>query len=200
MGIFGKSKKTDVTSDIHMGNNGLELPPPPIPPPNTGSDLLHSIEMPAPEQPVYPNPAEEEMPKPAEANVTGPKEQEFPGLDKEWIKFANNNPPLASPSGNSAETEKLRKGRQESMLMPGKKASISRISNGPIFVDGETYNELLGEVGRLNVKLHLMDEMLLKMNTLREKEETEVKRWHQGMEDIRRKLMFMDDALFEIGR
>ncbi len=137
--------------------------------------------------------------------------QSFPGLDQEWTAFAaasaasapepvQPQPADEQPSAPNPVPE-AEPNQPEPQPAAPRPINFDKIdTSGPIFVEMETYAEFMSEIGRLHVKLHMMDEMLIKMNTLREKEDFELKRWHQSMDDMRRKLLYMDDALFEPGR
>lgn len=206
MGIFGKTKKEEILlpgSEKNAG--GLDLPPPPLAPSMANSVQLHDIEMPLPSgKASYAGQGGDEIPSPVPRDMEMPSLEgakgielapynEIEGLDKDWIEFTNK---TRQPGQNEGKTPL----KNQAIQGPRENINMDSIHRGPIFVEGETYRDLLGEMGSLNVKLHIMGDMLSKMDTLREKEETEIRRWHQSMEDMRRKLMFMDDAIFETGR
>ena len=167
------------------GFSSLDIPPPPVAPVDVDPNAMPHFGMPEP-----PRPNSQGM------DAQDHDETNFPGLDKEWMNFANGDTPSIEP-GLPQPSAEMRG------LEPRPIPSITHDDlspRGPIFVEMETYGEFMGEIGRLNVKLNMMDEMLVRMNSLREKEDFELKRWHQSMDDLRKKLLYMDDALFESGR
>ena len=66
----------------------------------------------------------------------------------------------------------------------------------PIFIEVGTYSGFLEEIGRIRMKLQLAVGVIARIDALREKEEIELRKWHQGMDEMRRKFLFIDDALF----
>jgi hypothetical protein len=191
LGLFGKSKKSELPPlDAPGGLGQLDIPPPPVPPVDVDPNSFSGFGMPEPPLPSAQGDAD--IPKP-EMSAEEPK---FPGLDKDWMNFAKGNTPSIEPGLPKPEAEIKR--AEPRPIRPI--APINLVASGPLFMEMETYGEFLGEIGRLHVKLHMMDEMLVRMDSLREKEDFELKRWHQGMDDLRRKLLYMDDALFEPGR
>jgi len=186
--LFSKSKKRKLPSlDNQVGMGSVDIPPPPVPPIDINPNSLSSFGIPEPPRP----PAQEDsdMDKPEMPQ----EEPEFPGLDKDWMNFAQGGTPALEPELPKPEEE---------IKPPSPKpiAPITPDERGPLFMEMETYGDFMGEIGRLHVKLHMMDEMFVKVDSLREKEDFEIKRWHQSMDDLRRKLLYMDDALFESGR
>jgi hypothetical protein len=198
VGLFGKSKKREVPSlDNQVGMGSLDIPPPPVPSIDINPNSLSSLgisEPPAPPAQEDSDMAKPEMPQEDMQKPETPQEEpSFPGLDKDWTNFAQGGTPTLEPELPKPEEE---------IKLPSQRliSPINTENRGPLFMEMETYGEFMGEIGRLNVKLHMMDEMFVKMDSLREKEDFEIKRWHHSMDDLRRKLLYMDDALFESGR
>jgi len=197
VGLFGNRKKVELPQNEGQGGlGGLDIPPPPVPPTNVDPNSFGSFSMPAPPKPIN----QEEVAK-SEREIGVEAEPSFPGLDKDWMNFAKGSMPSIEPAlprpeeGIKAPEIKL---PEQKPMRPVTKIDLD--VSGPIFMEMDTYSGFMGEIGKLHVKFHMMDSMLVKIDSLREKEDFELKRWHQSLDDMRRKLLYMDDALFESGR
>jgi hypothetical protein len=77
------------------------------------------------------------------------------------------------------------------------KAGLKFENKGPLFVEMDAYSAIIDEIALSSERLREMDMTLVRIESLREKEGLELRKWHQSFEDIRKKLMYIDDALFE---
>jgi hypothetical protein len=191
--FFGKGRKksTDMPSPDAFGS--MELPPPPVPKGENGFEIS-SFDEGAPNKDIA-------LPELGDEKTTLPEKEnaKYPGLDKDWLDFAKN---AAGPIADKQEAAPV---AAPSPMPPALEEAAPPMASdapasGPIFIEMNTYGGFLDEVNILNVKLHLIDEMVVKNGSLREKEEIELKRWHQGFDDMRKKLLYIDDTLFESGR
>jgi hypothetical protein len=193
--FFGKGKKkgADMPSPDSLG--GMDLPPPPIPKGDSGFEISSFDDNSAGKDIALPELGSEKTTIPEKGNA------QFSGLDKDWLDFAKN---AAGQMTDKEETAPAARQAPSQMPTAQQRAMPQRAMNmavnGPILIEMDTYSGFLDEINVLNVKLHLIDEMVVKMGPLREKEGIEFKRWHQGFDDIRKKLLYIDDALFESGR
>jgi len=186
LGFFKKKakKEDELRLNESMINAAkLDLPPPPAPTGSGGLDF-----------PDYPNFSDEKQkivlpPVLGEEKPGLPEEEKVEGLDKSWQEFMKlNGTPETEVQKPAAEVRRVAK------LEP----QVIRLDDAhPLFIEINNYSSFLDEIGRLRVKLQLLGGIISKIDGLREKEETELKRWHLGVDDIRKKLLFIDDALFE---
>jgi hypothetical protein len=130
-------------------------------------------------------------------------EIEMPKLDEE--QPAGQIQPLedASQADEEMDLDDSDEERTELPEMPAEqpKPAIARPeprfeARKPIFIKAETYSGFLEEISRIRVKLQLVEGVIVRIDALREKEDIELKKWHQGMDEMRRKFLFIDDALF----
>ena len=124
-----------------------------------------------PELPAVPPLPSEELPEPPRINS----------------KF----PPLEEPySGELAEPEPLE--------MPFPKArERAEISGGAIYMEVDKYRDVLDGINSIKESIKAADDALQRLNELKNSREKELGRWHAKIEDIQRKLYFIDKSLFE---
>ncbi len=67
----------------------------------------------------------------------------------------------------------------------------------PIFVRIDEYRDVLDVMNMIKNKLEEAKETLGKINELNNEEDAELELWHTGIEEIERKMAFVDKALFE---
>ena len=67
----------------------------------------------------------------------------------------------------------------------------------PLFVKIEKYKDVVMTLNKLKDKLHDADEVLSRLNTLKDKEGRELSAWHSDLERIRNQLLDIDRTLFE---
>lgn len=67
----------------------------------------------------------------------------------------------------------------------------------PVFVKIEEYNEVLDVMNMIKAKLRDAKETLGKLNELKNAEDSEVELWKTNLEEIERKVDFVDKTLFE---
>lgn len=67
----------------------------------------------------------------------------------------------------------------------------------PVFVKIEEYNEVLDVMNMIKAKLRDAKETLGKLNELKNAEDSEVELWKTNLEEIERKVDFVDNTLFE---
>ena len=70
-------------------------------------------------------------------------------------------------------------------------------SGAPVFVKIADYKDVLEVVGLLNDKLEKAKEIMAKINELKNEEDTELELWRAELEEIERKLSFIDRSLFK---
>ena len=67
----------------------------------------------------------------------------------------------------------------------------------PVFVRIEEYKDVLDIINMIKNKLEEAKETLTKINELKNEEDAELELWHTGIEEIERKVTFVDKTLFE---
>lgn len=69
--------------------------------------------------------------------------------------------------------------------------------NKPIFVQIEEYEEVLETLSAAKAKLEDAKQVLGHIIELKEEEDNEIDAWKVGLDDVEKKLNFVDKALFE---
>ena len=67
----------------------------------------------------------------------------------------------------------------------------------PVFVRIEEYKEVLDVMNMIKNKIEDAKETLGKINELKNEEDAELELWHTGLDEVERKIMFVDKTLFE---
>ena len=67
----------------------------------------------------------------------------------------------------------------------------------PVFVKIDEYKDVLDVMNMIKNKLEDAKETLGKINELKNEEDAELELWHTGLEEVERKVEFVDKALFE---
>ena len=67
----------------------------------------------------------------------------------------------------------------------------------PVFVRIEEYKDVLDVMNMIKNKLEDAKETLGKIHELKNEEDAELELWHTGLEEVERKVAFVDKVLFE---
>lgn len=67
----------------------------------------------------------------------------------------------------------------------------------PVFVKIDEYKDILDVMHMIKNKIEDAKETLGKINELKNEEDAELELWHTGLEEVERKIEFVDKALFE---
>ena len=67
----------------------------------------------------------------------------------------------------------------------------------PVFVRIDEYKDVLDVMNMIKNKVSDAREILGKLNELKNEEDAELELWHSGLEEIERKVNFVDKTLFE---
>lgn len=67
----------------------------------------------------------------------------------------------------------------------------------PVFVRIDEYQDVLDVMNMIRNKLEDAKETLSKINELKNEEDAELELWRTGVEELERKMAFIDKALFE---
>ncbi len=67
----------------------------------------------------------------------------------------------------------------------------------PIFVKIEEYKDVLDVINMVKAKIDEAKRTLGKINELKNEEDAELELWHSTLEEMERKVDFVDKALFE---
>ena len=67
----------------------------------------------------------------------------------------------------------------------------------PVYVRIEEYKDVLDVMNMIRNKIDDAKETLAKINELKNEEDAELELWHTGLEEVERKVIFVDKTLFE---
>ncbi len=67
----------------------------------------------------------------------------------------------------------------------------------PVFVKIDEYKNVLDTMGLIKAKIQQAKETLAKINQLKNEEDAELELWHNSLEEVERKIEFVDRTLFE---
>lgn len=67
----------------------------------------------------------------------------------------------------------------------------------PVFVKIEDYKDVLDIIDMIKSKIAEAKEALAKINELKNEEDAELELWRSGIEEVERKVVFIDKTLFE---
>lgn len=70
-----------------------------------------------------------------------------------------------------------------------------RMRGAPMFVSVNDYQEVLGSIGYIRNKLADADELVKKLNELKMSEEKSFEQWRGQLEDLQRKLAYVEDVV-----
>lgn len=71
------------------------------------------------------------------------------------------------------------------------------MSEMPLFVKIEEYKDVLDVVNMIKTKIEDAKRTLSKINELGNEEDAELEQWHATIEEVERKVEFIDKTLFE---
>jgi len=69
----------------------------------------------------------------------------------------------------------------------------------PVFVRIDEYKDVLEVMSQIKEKLEEAKKTLGKINELKNEEDAELELWHTGIDEVERKVEFIDRTLFEPG-
>ncbi len=67
----------------------------------------------------------------------------------------------------------------------------------PVYVRIEEYKDVLDVMNMIRNKIEAAKAVLAKINELKNEEDAELELWHTGLEEVERKVVFVDKTLFE---
>lgn len=67
---------------------------------------------------------------------------------------------------------------------------------GPLFVSVQDYQLILNGVTAIKSKLSATDESFKKLHDVKQAQEKQLEMWRQSLEDVQRKLTYVDEVLF----
>ena len=67
----------------------------------------------------------------------------------------------------------------------------------PVYVRIDEYKDVLDIMNMIRNKIDNAKEILNKINELKNEEDAELELWHTGLEEVERKIVFIDKTLFE---
>jgi hypothetical protein len=70
-------------------------------------------------------------------------------------------------------------------------------TTGPIFVDIESFKELLGDLENIKLRIKSSGEILRHLNDIKNSKDRELERWRESLEDMQRKINYVDHVVFK---
>lgn len=83
------------------------------------------------------------------------------------------------------------------VAMPPRPMGVGGHDGGPRYVDAVHYHGLIGSLGDLRKEFSGADTSLSRIHELETKKEAKFHQWQDAMEDVQRKLIFLDKSLFQ---
>ncbi|MBW2970620.1 hypothetical protein KY320_00505 [Candidatus Woesearchaeota archaeon] len=209
MSLFKKHSKYSEIKPLDLENE-LKVPPPPPLPGNTKKEMLpkFSFEPSQPEQAVAP-PVFEQHPiipspiKPSEQEIDFSEIEPFNDESYEIPTYTGKPKVPATPQPTTAPIhfapEHILHQPAEAVRKPEEPESkpISYMSQGELFVNASYYQHILNEMDEVSYKIRLLDSTTNKIDELRTTEGEIFKDWQSCLEEMRKKLVFVDAVLFE---
>ncbi|MBD3310473.1 hypothetical protein GF351_04595 [Candidatus Woesearchaeota archaeon] len=207
MGLFGKKKKEEKLK------KEFELPPPPPPigedeglpefppPPPTPSEKPRKAKA-GPELPPPPPVRWEEEPKAPEKEEPKPATPSMPAAPR----MPPQPKPEIRPLPKIHEVRKAPQPRPHHPLheMPAEPEYHERAAKkphtmpqGPVFVRAENYQGIINSINSIKAEMKQADDVVLRLDELEKERGNAFKRWREQLEDVQRKLIFVDKSLFE---
>lgn len=161
---------------------------PPLPPISNFSDMPeppmdYDFQEQVPEktpEPSLPKIKKMPVPKISEPEIPSPYELEKLGEEEEIEEIPSKIPPLEIKS--------------EGYTPKFVKESPKR---GPIFIRSDNYKAMLDGIDQFKIKLEEEESIFLRLNDLKNSEDKLFETFRESIEDIQRKLLFVDKTLFE---
>ena len=197
LGIFGKKDNSKIKP--LSNKKELNIPPPPPPPQKVSTEALPSFEVPQ-ENKVAPPIFNEDttLPKPnVELNTAdlSKVKQQFPDLEPFEIEEPLQ---LQKPT----PTKPI-----EHIEIPHHKKEISEVKHTlnrvqiqdgkPFYVNMDHYKQIQEDINVMSNRLTALDGTTNKIQAVRQKQDLEYKNWSSIFENMRKKLLFIDEVLFE---
>jgi len=123
------------------------------------------------------------------------KTEEYP-VEKEVIKQANEEKkvrPIILPEPK--ESHFFQHDEEEAPPVP--MSHMSEIPDRPVFLKSKKFQQTLGRILTTRKLLKHAGDHLVEINEIKNKEEKEYTLWKSKLEDIQRKLIYVDKLLFE---
>lgn len=70
-------------------------------------------------------------------------------------------------------------------------------STGPIFVDVESFKTMLGDIETIRNNIKTSNDILQHLNEIKNSKDSELERWKSSLEDIQKKLNYVDKIVFK---
>ncbi len=113
------------------------------------------------------------------------KEPSFPSYEKEMEKTEPQRVSVKLP-----QREKFKKTPTESIVEQG-------LHNKPIFVEIDDYKEALEKIENIKNKIKDAEQVLDEITRLKQEEDHQLESWRRDIENIKEKLLDVDQKLFE---
>ncbi|MBI2545622.1 hypothetical protein HYV81_00390 [Candidatus Woesearchaeota archaeon] len=155
----------------------IDLPPPPPP------ELLEQQDMPQGDLTLPPLP---DLPPIENTEVPEPKSYEIPSLENEEFPL----PPL-----EVMPKQELQVKTDEPKQIPVPETIPKK--DVPVFVKIDEYRNILENINTIRNKIKESDYVVEALGDLRTKVEAEFEKWREDLEEMQRKLLYIDKVVFE---
>lgn len=168
-----------------------ELDLPPLPPPLKGPETKGDLPEHGPPLPdddlTEPKGFPEEPKMPESPDTSLP---EFPEMPSEPEM-----PPLTEPPEEEVSVEEPQE--ETASLDSQEKPPETKQPTGPIYIKIDTYKDVLREINKIKADFERSENILSSMVEIKASEDKELESWKHGLEDIRKRLSFIDTSVFE---
>jgi hypothetical protein len=176
--------KQELSTDSSMDN--MEIPPPPT---------QASDSKPLPEFPDIKN-EDHELPPPPQDLPEKPMEMEPQEMPEQHMDQEPMQPEQQPQDDDSQDSVGyFEEDSQEEPIVPQEPAHYD--IQGPLFIKSDNFQQILGRIKTTKEHLKSQEDKLFEMSDTKAKEEKKIDLWKSKLEDIQRKLIYVDKALFE---
>lgn len=208
-GVFGKKAPETFASQISQELElpevppleDLDLPPPPQYPRQEARPVMAERELEQP-TPVKERPfiiPQENMEIPVE-KLIAPKPQQAAPSPVGMTMTVETAKPIATVEA-TRQVRPVEAAREAEPVLTREKI-LDAIGIQPkenVFVKVDEYREILEGTNRIRDNLKEATEVILRLNELKGEEDKEFEKWRLELEDVQRKLMYVDKIIFESG-
>ncbi|MBU0461221.1 MAG: hypothetical protein KJ574_01405 [Nanoarchaeota archaeon] len=107
-------------------------------------------------------------------------------------------PKIPSPSSLPTRIPQL-EGFPTAPFIPPEKPRLvrQRVAQGPLFVRMDEYKEFLDDIERMRNDFKENENIYVRLNDYRTEQDKHFEKFHEALEDVQRKLLYIDKTLFE---
>jgi len=160
-----------------------------LPPPNLKVPVLQPVRQQEYQKPT--RPVEDIPPPPTPPPLLSPQPKKASERAAAIIKRFETPQPLTTKAVEEAPP----KPKPVEIRQPKKRERL--IPEGPIFVNVNDYQSVLDCMNNIRNSIKESENIILRLNELKTEEEKEFEKWRSELEDIQKKLTYIDRTIFE---